>query len=55
MKRLLVVYFMLMALVPSLNHLFAWAQAEGKPLYQVVSDPYSYAPLEKPANKLMRS
>jgi DNA helicase-2/ATP-dependent DNA helicase PcrA len=30
------------------------AQAEGKPLYQVVSDPYSYAPLEKPANKLMQ-
>ena len=30
------------------------AQAEGKPLYQVVSDPYSYGPLEKPAMKLMQ-
>ena len=30
------------------------AQAEGKPLYSVVSDPYSYAPLEKPAMKLMQ-
>ena len=29
------------------------AQAEGKPLYDVVSDPYSYGPLEKPAGKLM--
>ena len=28
------------------------AQAEGKPLYHVISDPYSYAPLEKPAMKL---
>ncbi len=28
------------------------AQAEGKPLYAVVSDPDSYAPLEKPAGKL---
>ena len=30
------------------------AQAEGCPLYQVVSDPYSYAPLEKSAGKLMQ-
>ena len=30
------------------------AQAEGKPLYAIVSDPYSYAPLEKPAMKLMQ-
>ncbi len=30
------------------------ALAEGKPLYSVVSDPYSYAPLEKPAMKLMQ-
>ena len=30
------------------------AEAEGKPLYQVVSDPYSYGPLEKPAMKLMQ-
>ena len=30
------------------------AQAEGKPLYHVVSDPYFYAPLEKPAAKLMQ-
>jgi len=30
------------------------AQAERKPLYQVVSDPYSYGPLEKPAMKLMQ-
>ena len=30
------------------------AEAEGKPLYSVVSDPYSYAPLEKPAMKLMQ-
>ena len=29
------------------------SQAEGKPLYEVVSDPYSYGPLEKPAAKLM--
>lgn len=28
------------------------AQAEGKPLYSVVSDPDSYAPLEKPSGKL---
>ena len=30
------------------------AEAEGKPLYSVVSDPYSYGPLEKPALKLMQ-
>jgi len=30
------------------------AQAEGKPLYSIVSDPYSYNPLEKPAAKLMQ-
>ena len=30
------------------------AQAEGKALYSVVSDPYSYGPLEKPAAKLMQ-
>ena len=30
------------------------AEAEGKPLYAVVSDPYSYGPLEKPAMKLMQ-
>ena len=30
------------------------AQAEGCSLYQVVSDPYSYAPLEKSASKLMQ-
>ncbi len=30
------------------------AEAEGKPLYSVVCDPYSYAPLEKPAMKLMQ-
>ena len=30
------------------------ASAEGKPIYEVVSDPYSYAPLEKSAEKLMR-
>ena len=30
------------------------AEAEGKPLYGVVSDPYSYGPLEKPAMKLMQ-
>ena len=29
------------------------SQAEGKPLYSVVSDPYSYGPLEKSAMKLM--
>ena len=28
------------------------SQAEGKPLYSVISDPYSYAPLEKAAGKL---
>ncbi|MDO5152645.1 MAG: 3'-5' exonuclease [Eubacteriales bacterium] len=30
------------------------AEAEHKPLYSVVSDPYSYAPLEKAAMKLMQ-
>ncbi|MBQ2384124.1 MAG: UvrD-helicase domain-containing protein [Oscillospiraceae bacterium] len=30
------------------------AQAEGIPLYNVVSDPYSYGPLEKSAAKLMK-
>ena len=30
------------------------AQAEGNPLYHVVSDPYSYGPLEKPALKLLQ-
>ena len=30
------------------------AEAEGKPLYDVVADPYSYGPLEKPAMKLMQ-
>lgn len=30
------------------------AQAEGKSLYSVVSDPYSYGPLEKSAGKLMQ-
>ena len=30
------------------------ADAEHKPLYSVVSDPYSYAPLEKPAMKLLQ-
>ena len=30
------------------------AQAEGKGLYHVVSDPYSYSPLEKSAGKLMQ-
>ena len=30
------------------------AESEGKPLYSVVCDPYSYGPLEKPAGKLMQ-
>ena len=30
------------------------AEAEQKPLYSVVSDPYSYGPLEKPAMKLLQ-
>ena len=30
------------------------AEAEGKPLYSVISDPYSYAPLEKSAMKMMQ-
>ena len=30
------------------------AEAEHKPLYDVVSDPYSYGPLEKPAMKLLQ-
>ena len=30
------------------------SQAEGVPLYNVVSDPYSYAPLEKPAAKFLQ-
>ena len=30
------------------------AEAEGKSLYSVVSDPYSYGPLEKPALKLLK-
>ena len=29
------------------------AQAEGKPLYSVISDPYSYGPVEKAAMKLL--
>ena len=31
-----------------------FAEAEGKSLYQVVSDPYSYGPLEKSAQKLLQ-
>ena len=30
------------------------AEAERKPLYHVISDPYSYGPLEKPAMKLLQ-
>ena len=30
------------------------SQAESKPLYQVISDPYSYGPLEKAAMKLLQ-
>ncbi len=30
------------------------AEAEGKPLYAIVSDPYSYGPMEKPAMKLLK-
>ena len=30
------------------------AQAEGKSLYSVISDPYSYGPLEKPATKFLQ-
>ncbi len=30
------------------------SHAEGKPLYSIVCDPYSYGPLEKPAMKLMQ-
>ena len=30
------------------------AEAERKPLYSVVADPYSYGPLEKPAMKLLK-
>jgi len=30
------------------------AEAEGKSLYSVVADPYSYAPLEKPAMKMIQ-
>ncbi len=30
------------------------AEAEGKPLYSVVSDPYSYGPMEKSAMKLLK-
>ncbi len=30
------------------------AQAEGKPLYSIVSDPYSYAPLEKAAVRFLQ-
>ena len=30
------------------------AEAEGKPLYAIVSDPYSYAPLEKSAGKFLQ-
>ena len=30
------------------------AEAEGKPLYSVISDPYSYAPLEKSAVKFLQ-
>ena len=30
------------------------SQAEGKPLYSVIADPYSYGPLEKPATKFLQ-
>ena len=30
------------------------AEAERKPLYSIISDPYSYGPLEKPALKLLK-
>ena len=30
------------------------AQAEGKSLYSIISDPYSYGPLEKPASKFLQ-
>ncbi|MBQ8358619.1 MAG: UvrD-helicase domain-containing protein [Oscillospiraceae bacterium] len=30
------------------------AQAEGMPLYSVISDPFSYGPLEKPAQKFLQ-
>ena len=30
------------------------ADAEGKPLYSIIADPYSYGPLEKPAMKLLK-
>lgn len=30
------------------------AEAEGKPLYNVICDPYSYGPLEKPADKFLQ-
>lgn len=30
------------------------AEAEGKPLYNIIADPYSYGPLEKPAMKLLQ-
>ena len=30
------------------------SQSEGKPLYGVISDPYSYGPMEKSANKMMQ-
>lgn len=30
------------------------AAAENKPLYEIISDPYSYGPLEKPAMKLLQ-
>ena len=30
------------------------ADAEGKPFYSIISDPYSYGPLEKPAQKFLQ-
>ncbi len=30
------------------------ADAEGKPLYNIISDPYAYGPLEKPAQKFLQ-
>ncbi len=30
------------------------ADVEGKPLYSIIADPYSYGPLEKPAMKLLK-
>ncbi len=38
----------------TLEPAFRQSEAEGRPLYSIISDPYSYGPLEKSAEKFLR-